>query len=258
MRRALALAAGLACASSARSARAQIVNVQPLVATSDDDEGFGLTLEGATDVRRGNTRFASISVNAIASYRTGKHLFFVMGRGDYGRRFGEVYLDRELEHARYRYTIRGPWEFETFVQHDRDSFRRLALRALGGVGPRVHIVRDYGIDVALGTSAMLEYERVGGGDHPDAGEESVVGRSSSYLLFTSRVLDKMTLGNAIYLQPRFDLPSDLRILSETSMLVAANQRLSFKLSLTSAYDTRPAALVQPLDVTWKTTLAVNF
>src|SRR5690606_29240028 len=109
-RRALAMAAGLAAAAATTTARAQIVNVQPLVTTSDDDEGLGLTIEGSTDVRRGNTRFASISVNAIARYRSGRHLFFLMGRGDYGRRFGEVYLDRDLEHARYRLSVKGPWE----------------------------------------------------------------------------------------------------------------------------------------------------
>lgn len=52
---------------------AQIVNVQPLIATDEDGkrkEGFAWTGEAGIDARRGNTRLLSLTGNSALQYRT--------------------------------------------------------------------------------------------------------------------------------------------------------------------------------------------
>jgi Protein of unknown function, DUF481 len=241
---------------------AQIVNVQPLIASDPGGQpkpGFAWTAEAGLDARRGNTRALSVSGNSVLQYRTGRHLFFAMVRGEYAERPGDgAYVDKDLEHIRYRIWLKGILSAETFVQHDRDSFRRLALRGIVGAGPRVHLIDVAGINVASGLAYMLELERVGSGDFPDAGEETLVSRASSYLLFTSKVHERITLGNVVYVQPRLDRLRDVRVLSEASLLFKATTHFSMKLSLASTYDSRPPLGVGPLDATVKSTLGVSF
>ncbi len=243
------------------SIHAQIVNVQPLIATDDDGkrkEGFAWTGEAGIDARRGNTRLLSLTGNSALQYRTGRHLFFTLVRGEYAERPGGAYVDKDLEHLRYRVWITGLLSAEAFVQHDRDAFRRLALRGIVGAGPRLHLVDAVGINVAVGLAYMLELERVGSGDFPDAGQETLVSRASSYVVLSSKVHERITLGNVIYVQPRIDRLRDVRVLSEASLLVKATTHFSMKLSLVSSYDSRPPIGVIPLDTTLKSTLGVSF
>lgn len=247
--------------SVAIAVRPQIINVQPLIATDEGGkrkEGFTWTAEAGIDARRGNTRLFSVTGNSVLQYRHGRHLFFAMVRGEYAENPTAAYVDKDLEHLRYRVWLTGILSAEAFVQHDRDAFRRLALRGITGFGPRVHLVESYGLNVASGLSYMLEVERVGSGDFADAGQETLVHRASYYVLLTSKVHERVTLGNIVYLQPRLDRFRDVRVLSEASLLVKATDHFSLKLSLASSYDSRPPVGVDPLDTTMKSTLGVSF
>jgi hypothetical protein len=236
---------------------AQIVNVQPLMATDPDKQGLSVTLEGSLELRKGNVNLTSLSGNGIVIYRGGRHTAFVMAREDYVRGRDEVYFDRDLEHVRYRFQLVGPAEAEVYAQHDRDVFRRMAWRGIVGSGPRIHFLLPFGLEFAASSGVMVEYNRVRNGPYADADEETVVARSSNYVLLTSRVLKNVTLGNAIYVQPRFDRLHDMRMLNETSLILSANKTLSIKLALTSAYDQEPAISVLPLDISWKSSLQLT-
>ena len=168
-------AAFLVAASALRSlpAAAQIVNVQPLIAAQQSAvDGLRFVAEGSADVRSGNTRLVSLSANGHVEARRGRHLFFLLARGDFGERSGDPFVSKDLEHLRYRITLTGPVEAEAFVQHDRDAFRRLALRVLGGAGPRLRLRPFGGFEAAVGAAVMVEHERLGDGDQADAGAES--------------------------------------------------------------------------------------
>jgi Protein of unknown function, DUF481 len=245
-------------ASLAAPAGAQIVNVQPLIAAKEPDDGLSLVAEGSADLRNGNTRLTVLSGNAIAELRSGRHLGFVLVRGDFGARAGEPFLNKDLEHARYRITLTGPLEAEAFAQHDRDDFRRLALRALLGAGPRLRLRPFDGFDASAGAALMLEHERLGLGPEPDAGQQVLVGRLSTYLFLATTITPQLRLGNTIYLQPRLDRSGDVRVLGETSLLATATEHVSVKMSLTSAFDSEPPVGVVPLDSTLKGALQLSF
>ncbi len=262
MSRSHPLIAALVTAASALvalSAAAQIVNVQPLIAAQRGvADGVTVVVEGSADVRSGNTRLVSLSASGLCEVRRGRHLFFLLARGDFAERSGDPFVSKDLEHLRYRITLTGPFEAETFVQHDRDDFRRLALRVLVGAGPRLHLKPFGGFDAAVGTAVMLEHERLGGGDTPDAGEENDDVRLSTYLFLSTEVGPRLKLGDTIYVQPRIDHFSDVRVFNELALVARATEHFSVKLTFTSGYDSAPPEGVIPLDTTLKGAIQANF
>jgi hypothetical protein len=256
---ALGLAFGLALSfASARSA-AQIVNVQPLIsAETEKKEGPSLVIDGSADIRRGNTSLFSVSGSAIGQYRSGRHLVFLLARGDFAQSGDAPIANKDLEHLRYRLGLIGPLLAEVFVQHDRDAFRRLSLRAIGGVGPRARIAWFSTFDAAVGVAYMFEHERLAEGDYRDSGATMVNHRLSSYFVISTRIPPNLELGLTAYLQPRLDSFRDVRVLSESSALARATKHLSLKLTLTSAFDSLPPAGVVPLDTTFKGSIQASF
>ena len=255
------LAGALAAASitlAALPAAAQIVNVQPLIANQQSVDGVTLIGEAAADVRGGNTRLISLSGNGLVEVRKGRHLFFLLARGDFAARAGEPFVSKDLEHFRYRILTTGPLELEAFIQHDRDAFRRLSLRVLGGAGPRLHLRPFGGFEAAIGAALMVEHERLGGGDEPDAGDTNEDVRLSTYLFLATDIAPRLKLGNTVYVQPRLDHFTDIRVLNELSLIARATDHISLKATFTSAYDSEPPLGVIPLDSTMKGAIQVNF
>jgi hypothetical protein len=249
------VAALLVLASS--EARAQIVNVQPLVAESPR-EGASGALEASSDWRSGNTNLFLVSGSLIGRYRTGRHLVFGLLKGEYGAQTGVAFVSKDTEHLRYRVVASGPIELETYVQHERDEFRRVALRGLAGFGPRLHVSHYERMDAAIGVAYMFEYQRLAEDGKPDAGEQQYNHRLSSYLSFMVSTSDRVHVGETFYVQPRFDAWSDYRILSDTEFVLSATKLLAFKVSSAIAFDSRPPASVQSLDITRKASIEVHF
>ena len=255
--------AGLSCAAAAAlvalPAAAQIVNVQPLIASQQGTaDGVTVVAEGSADVRSGNTRLVSLSASGLAEVREGRHLFFLLARGDFAEKAGDPFVSKDLEHLRYRITLKGPFEAETFVQHDRDAFRRLALRVLGGAGPRLHLQPFGGFEAAIGAAVMVEHERLGEGPQADAGTEDNDVRLSTYLFLSTEVGSRLKLGNTTYVQPRMDRVRDVRVFNELGLVAKATEHFSVKLTFTSAYDSAPPEGVIPLDTTLKGAIQLNF
>jgi putative salt-induced outer membrane protein YdiY len=251
----------LAAASTlvALPASAQILNVQPLIAApTDPKNGVTFAADASADVRRGNTQLVALTGSALCEMRRGRHLFFLIARGDYAEKAGDAFVSKDLEHFRYRITLKGPLEAEAFIQHDRDDFRRLALRALGGVGPRLHLHPFASFDAAIGAAVMVEHERFSQGPERDAGISENDLRLSTYLYLTTDVGPKLKLGNTTYVQPRLDRRGDIRLLNELAVIAKANDHLALKLTYTSAYDSQPPEGVSPLDTTLKGSIQVTF
>ncbi|AKT42828.1 uncharacterized protein CMC5_070560 [Chondromyces crocatus] len=252
------LSAGALALLTASPAAAQIVNVQPLIGGDVEKQGLSVTFEGSADMRRGNTNITSLSGSAVGQYRTGRHLFFLLLRGDFGENADVTFLNKDLEHFRYRVDLPGPFSWEAFVQHDRDAFRRLSLRALFGTGPRIHIVRWTKFEAALGMAYMLENEELALGNFPDSGLVVLAQRLSTYCVLSTRLSDNLQVAATIYLQPRLDWIYDVRVLHESSILAKATKHFSLKLTMTSAFDAEPPAGVAPLDTTVRGSFLATF
>lgn len=238
-------------------ARAQIVNVQPLLAR-EAQPGLSAALEGAVDWRTGNTSLVLVSAGAIGRYRSGRHLVFAMARGEEGFSAGKRIVFKHLEHLRYRVDVLGQLQLEAFLQLEQDQARRLWPRALAGVGPRYTIVRGERVDLAVAVAFMEEYQRLRAVGQPDDHGVEWARRLSSYVVLALRLTELLKLGQTLYVQPRLNDARDLRMLSETELLVTLKDRFALKTAFTVAYDSRPPTGIESLDTGLKSALQVSF
>jgi hypothetical protein len=250
-----AAAAGLALCAAAPVA-AQIVNVQPLI-VDPKREGLVVVSDAALDVRTGNTELLLLSGSLLARYRHGRHLVFTLLRQEYGTEGGERFLSKDFEHLRYRLSVADWLDLESFVQHDRDEFRRLAWRVVSGMGPRFFVIASEPLDLALGVAYMQELERLDDGPYPDSGEQQLAHRLSSYVSLGLRLNDKVRFGETLYAQPRITEPDDIRVLSESELLFSLSDIVALKATLSIGYDSAPADGRRELDTVTKTGLQLR-
>lgn len=237
-------------------AQAQILNVQPLLDKQTRD-GFSGALEGAVDWKEGNTNLLALTGNGVVQYRKLRHLVFIELHGEYGVQGPTELVSKDLEHLRYRYRTSRAFDIEAFVQHDADAFRRLAVRAVTGVGARLRLVEGKHVTFALAAAYMLDYERLAAGLYADSNAQSLAHRLSSYAI-VAITYGAVMVAHTVYAQPRFDDFYDVRMLSDSSLSLAVTKHLSVRFGVTMYLDTRPPAGVRPIDSEIKSALAVTF
>jgi len=234
-------------------AEARIVNVQS-AASRKAEEGLTTEVGGSLLWSTGNTDEAQVSAALDVLYLTGPHRIFFTARGRRGVQEGQTFANTVFEHLRYRRGLSGRLFGEAFLQHEYDEFRRLQFRALFGLGPRLEFVVSEGWEFALGSAAMLELERLSNDGAVDAGRRERNLRWSNYLAVGGEPSEGIALLHTMYVQPRFDDFSDLRLLSESAAVLDVKRWLAVKLAFTAAYDSRPPADVERLDTNFTTSL----
>jgi hypothetical protein len=221
-------------------AHAQIVNVQNALAKppeTDDEIG---QLEIKLDWREGNNRLLDVGAAGSLIVKRGRLLALAIARGEYGRGNDATFKQRTFEHLRARITIDCRWKWEAFGQHELDRFRRLTVRALAGTGPALQIVNSDPVSVIAGASYMFEYERLDQrAGTMDAGDRTVFHRASMYVTGTEKVGETVAVAQTFYLQPRFDEPTDLRLLGELSLTSKLSKHVALTDAFIVAYDSRP-------------------
>ncbi len=262
MRHALIRAVGAALGAvlvvtATRAARAQ-VNVEPL-RKKIRDEGYSGTIEASATGRLGNIEGIIASSVGQVGWGTGRHLFFVHGRGDYTKLNKNVLVARYFLHARYNYELKDDFIWaEAFVQQQSDRFLNLKNRELVGLGPRFALFRETAFGTFVGVAWMLEYERVsvpeGAPDRP----ETLFQRASLYAAATVRTDDRVELTFTAYLQPRFARPADYRVFVESLLSVEANKHFSVRLYATVRHDSEPVTSVKRTDLEIRNALTIAF
>lgn len=247
----------VAIAWPARPAAAGIVNVQSILAT-EAEEGFSGAVTASADWRTGNIDLLTLSAAPVARLRVGKNLAVGILRGEYGRASGARYIGSTFAHLRLRRDLFPRLQAEAFAQHELDKFRRLATRALVGAGPRM-LLSDRGkLEVALGVAYMLELERLRDDMEPDAGQSDLQHRASSYAAIRYEIDDRLQAVQTAYAQPRLTDATDIRLLSESQLVVKIAPTLAFTTSFIIAYDSAPPDAIETLDSALKSSITINF
>jgi putative salt-induced outer membrane protein YdiY len=252
-----AIVAATTAALGADHASAGIQNVQSALAT-EAPEGASGSLAASADWRTGNVSFLFLTAAATARYKRGPHLAIALVQADRRTSGEDIFIERSFEHLRYRYSLSERWLVEGFGQHEYDGLRRLRIRALGGLGPRVELLSGAGYQVGLGVAYMLELEELQDDGEIDAGESDLAHRVSSYLVGSYELNDRFQMVETFYAQPRVDEGDDIRLLNETSVVLKATDKISFTTSFVVAYDSRPPATIEKLDTALTTTMGIAF
>lgn len=257
------------------SADAQIVNILAKL-KAKGEQGFGGNLSASVAWKSGNTNLLQLKGTAALAYQHGQETVFLVAGGSYGLKSDDVVVSQILEHLRYRHTFNDWLQAEGFAQHEADKFRRLSARVVAGAGPRISWSSDsigtdaappaqqpaaveepdFEIAVAFASTAMFEREvYTARGD--DVLAPSSTGRLSSYLQLDLFFDKRISTHHTTFVQPRFDDFGDVRLLSQTALLVKANSWLGIKLAFNANYDSRSPEGVEHLDLGIDSALTVS-
>jgi putative salt-induced outer membrane protein YdiY len=247
----------LAAIGLASPARAGIVNVQSILAT-EADEGLSGAIAGSADWRTGNTELLVLSASPVARYRRGNHLFIGIVRGELGRSKGQRIISKTFEHLRYRHRLSPRLTAEVFTQHEYDRFRRLELRALVGAGPVLHLLRGEEYRLSWGVAYMIEYEELRGDELPDAGEDDLAHRASTYLTGTYELDERVQFIETIYVQPRLTDASDIRLLNDSQIVFKITEDIALTTAFSLAWDNAPPQGIEQLDTSLKSSITYTF
>ncbi len=251
----LAFLAASAAFASPAVAPAQ-VSVEPL-RQKIEDSGVGGQVAASLSALRGNVDKLAFGGSGLIGVRTRRHLLIAHATGDYAEFNQERVVEKAFAHLRYNVEL-AKWSWwEVFAQLERDAFRSIQDRELVGTGPRVGWRGDaHGLFV--GTAWMLENTRW---DRPLAGEtdrQYLVHRWSSYLSARDQLGEPITFGATVYLQPRFDDPSDYRALVTLGLEFEITEVLHTGIETTVRYESRVPSGVNRADGTFNNYLAVSF
>lgn len=223
-----------------------------------DVDGIQATFGGTLALQSGNVDLFEVGASARVDARKEPHYAFVTGELQYGTKDDAPFRDRTFGHLRYNYRLLSWLVAEAFTQLERDGFARLQLRSLAGAGLRVQYLDTETLGIVQGTTPMYEYENLelsAPARHPAT--TSTV-RWSNYLNVRLHLSEAVHLAGTVYVQPRLDAFSDVRVLQQTTLGVNVTEHVRLTAEFNLRYDSRPPDAVESLDLTLRHGLSVSF
>lgn len=224
------------------------------------EAGVGGRMSASWSTSVGNTEKTQLGGAGLVGARQGRHLVYLSLNGEFSSADGEVDAENAFAHLRYNLTLYDRLWAEVFAQAEHDQFRRIKVRRLLGIGPRVAVIRAERASLYYGTSYMLEATDL---EESDASEEPIrpnlVHRFNHYAAGVFELEPKRAIvSNTIYFQPRFDDFSDYRLLNVLSLDFNVSGLLTAGVHLTARYETPTPADVKRGDLSVTNSLGLRF
>jgi hypothetical protein len=238
-------------------ARAQ-VNAED-IASAASTEGFGLELRFGGGAQTGNLAMldlrGGLSVQVRDDFDDGARVgrlrerFIVDLRGTYLVLGGSPFLDNRLAHLRYTRMATPAVGIDLFGQYQNNLLVRLRARVTGGVSVAFRPVETARVSLRFGVGPMLEHEQrdvvAGSGDEATVFNPRLVAYQGLRVALVPR---RLTLDQVTYVEPRFDDPADLLVVSYSELQATVGERFSMGVTLTVRHDSRPPTGVAATDV----------
>jgi hypothetical protein len=165
---------------------------------------------------------------------------------------GSGVVNEGFTHLRYNHDVSRSFALEALAQSQYNREQQLERRYLLGSGIRVRLTVQKPMALAVGLTAMYEYEKL------ETGESVSNVRNSNYIAARVQLNKTMTLSNTVYVQPSFDDPDDLRVLDDLHVSFSIAKWLVMTTGVEYQYDSRPPGGVKEYDFSLKNGLAVRF
>ena len=239
-------------------ASAQIVNVQPLMSSGEEVDGFQGEVSASLTLQTGNVDLLLGTGSALFTYRMGAHKLISSSTAELGVNGGDTFTEHVFTHLRHQVTILDWLTWETYGQIATDRFRRMSLRGLAGTGPRFSIIDGPAVAFALAASYMFEREMLGESEFSDS--EAAYNNHRLSLYLTGKFVLSPLLGfvHTTYYQPLVTDPLDFRVSSETSLNVKLTDSLGLSVGFVLTYDSRPPEEVHDLDTATRAKVTYTF
>ena len=231
------------------------VNVEPL-RNQLKQSGFGARLAASASSYAGNTQGIIFGSAALMGMRADRHAGFISLSGDYARLNHVVSVAKWFGHARHNYRLGDAVWWEEFGQLESDRFRRVVFRRLLGTGPRLQVFDSANFELFYGVAYMYEHSNLD--SRENAAGEGAAHRCSNYAAVTIRAHPKVTITSVSYVQPRFDAPRDVKVLSVTQADFAITGTIRSRIDVTVRYDSVGPADLSRSDLELKNALELVF
>jgi len=178
---------------------------------------------------------------------------------EFARVNDQLVSDRGFAFASWTHRFTPAVGVDVIGQAEYDEFTLLDRRVLAGAAIRYRREPSESITVEVGTGYVYEYEDL---DVPPTGpdQQETWAHRSVTLLLTGFALvdDRVSIDNSFFIQPRFDAPSDYRILDEAEVMITITDLLSLGTSLRVRYDSQPPTGIERTDVSLASRLRFRF
>jgi len=218
-------------ALSPHLAKAQIINIEDKRISSQDSTHWLGSINLGFNLYENNGSVFTLKGGMIIEYDKGKHLWLAVNQFNLVKAEGSNFVNDGFQHVRYNFQLRPRLTYEAFAQAQYNERVRIKIRGLLGTGLRYQLLKDEAF--YLGLSYMYEYEEESKSNIIRRGQ-----RMSSYVSFSIRPSEVFSISNTSYFQPLFTNWNDLRLSSQTNILIKITNRLSFTTSFSITYDTQ--------------------
>jgi len=256
------------------------VNIEKLRAQPQEDGTSG-QFTASTAFTQGNIDFADFVVGNYLTYKTDDHILFWVTnlrfaakrtQGDYAEEPNVGLWDKDahfsnnmLTHLRYNYTINDWLAWEVYSQYEYNEFLLLDRRVLVGTGPRFTLIDEKGGGLWIGTSGMVENERLNAESIEEGlNPESTIARWSNYITGELSPSDKVSWVTTLYYQPRIPVFGDFRFVGETGLAINLSEKFAFTTDFRVRHDADPPGTadevpeVMATDISLKNGIAIKW
>ncbi len=229
------------------SAQAAILNTETL--QPSDVSGFFLSLNAAADLQGGNSHLASLSGSGAIGSQGERNRVVLMGGLSYLSASDSVSTNDRYAQLRYnRFFTKRTRTFH-FVQVQASRAQLLRRRVLVGSGLRHAFLAGESTRLDLGAGLMWEHERLDvSGLPPGTAARGTDWRGELLAVASRRLSGSSRLSEVMYVEPRADRPSDVRVLSELRLGASVTGSVELTLAFRWRYDSRPPPSVRRHDV----------
>lgn len=214
---------------------AQIINVENLRRVTDTTGWSGFARLDLHLIKNRNKIFG-FSNRIRIQYKTENHLWLFINDLDFREANSNKLVSKNSQHLRHNYRFNEKIALESFLQSQENEIAAIRFRGLVGVGLRYKLLKSEKYKLYLGSLVMYENEKVF-----ESGEQRTHNdwRNSSYFSMSLFPTDNISISSTTYFQPRFDLFSDFRVSSQTTMSFKVVKNLRFATTFTYQYDEFP-------------------
>lgn len=234
-----------------------VVSIKPV--EIGDETGFSGGIEMGLDTKRGNTDKDLYKASTKVLYDSNvSYVTWLEVSGEYGKANGLEDTNKLYAHYRYIHKLSEKIiRYELFAQAQKDKFRALKHRNLGGAGLRFTI-----FDTLMGGKGFFGF----GGfyedikyTNPTLDPDEQNTRLNSYLAYSIKFSKKSSLAYTLYVQPLFKDFNDYVLTNSFELSLKIIQELYLKFSISYDYDSRPPNnVLENYDLSQSTTFIYNF
>ena len=233
------------------------VNIEKLRETKDA-QGLSGYVELDISSKSGNVDITKIYLENRLNYMWEYMNAFFVVQGDFGWKDKERFSNEALAHLRHQFRVKTNLQPEFFIQVDYNKKRLLSFRGLIGSGLRLGLYIKEKNELWLGSAFMFEHESL------DLDEKGTHEKVINIIRWSNYISTKLDFNNQIhlawtaYIQPYINNFKDIRILSDTDLIIEIRKNFALATGFRIRYDSRPPDNIKSIDTALKTGLVLIF